>query len=110
MASVFWLSNLKAGVEAAAYERWVRQTDYRLAESVGCIEHYRVVRVSGPVEGEGKAPFDYIEVLEVTDIEAYRAALKDDPAIQNIIAEIDQYVYGIGSAWGTPIAPLGKER
>lgn len=110
MPSVFWFSRLKAGVEAAAYERWVQQTDYRLAEGIECVEHYRVHRVAGPVEGEGEFLFDYIEVLEVTDIDAYRSALKHSPAIRQIIAEIGQYINGAGSAWGTPIAPLRKER
>jgi hypothetical protein len=110
MPSVFWFSNLRAGVDAAAYERWVQQTDYRLAQGVPCVRHYRVHRIAGPVDAGGRSPFDYIEVLEVTDIEAYRAALKDSPAIGQIIAEIGQFVDGVGSAWGTPIAPLGKER
>jgi REDY-like protein HapK len=110
MPSVFWFSNLRAGADAAAYERWVQQTDYRLAQGIRCVRHYRVHRIAGPVEAGGKSLFDYIEVLEVTDIEAYRAALKDSPAIRQIIAEIGQFVDGVGSAWGTPIAPLGKER
>lgn len=110
MPSVFWFSNLKAGVEAAAYERWVQHTDYRLAAGIECVQHYRVHRIAGPVEGDGGPHFDYIEVLEVADIDEYRAALKHSPAIQHIIAEIGQFVDGVGSAWGKPIAPLGKER
>jgi hypothetical protein len=110
MASVFWFSKLKEGAQAAAYERWVQETDYRLARDVRCVAHYRVHRLAGPVEGEGAAPYDYIEVLDVTDIDEYRAALKNHPAIQQIIAEIGQYVDGAGSAWGSPIAPLGKEQ
>lgn len=110
MASVFWFSDLKAGADAAAYERWVQQTDYRLANEVACVKHYRVHRIEGPAEPGGNCPFDYIEVLEVTDIDAYRAALKDHPAIRQIIAEIGQFVEGVGSAWGTPMAPLGEER
>jgi hypothetical protein len=110
MTSVFWFSKLKAGVDPAVYELWVQETDYRLAQEVAAIEHYRVHRVVGPVEGEGPAAYDYIEVLQVVDIDAYRAAMKQDPAIQRIIAEIGPFVDGVGSAWGTMIAPLGKEQ
>jgi hypothetical protein len=109
MASVFWFSKLKAGAQAAAYERWVQETDYRLAQDIECVLHYRVHRVAGPVEGEGEAPYDYIEVLEVADIDAYRSALRDHPAIRKIIAEIGLFIEGAGSAWGDPIAPLGKD-
>ena len=38
------------------------------------------------------APYDYIEVLQVTDIDEYRSALSRHPAIQPIIAEIGQFV------------------
>jgi len=110
MASVFWFSKLKPGANAAEYERWVQQTDYRLAQDLECVIHYRVHRVAGPVEGGGASPYDYIEVLEVADIDAYRSALQDDPAIQQIIAEIGQFIEGVGSAWGDPIAPPGKEK
>jgi hypothetical protein len=109
MASVFWFSKLKPGAQAEAYERWVQTTDYRLAQDLECVVHYRVHRIAGPVEAGGDSPYDYIEVLEVTDIDDYRDALKNHPAIQQIIAEIGQFIEGAGSAWGTPIAPLGKE-
>ncbi len=110
MASVFWFSKLKPGVDPAAYERWVQQTDYRLAQGVATIEHYRVHRVGGPMEGAGRLPYDYIEVLQVRNLEDYRAAMERDPAIQRIIAEIGAFVDSVGSAWGTVIAPLGKEQ
>jgi hypothetical protein len=96
-------------VRAEAYERWVQQTDYRLADQLECLIHYRVHRIAGAIEAGGATPYDYIEVLEVTDIDAYREALKAHPAIQQIIAEIGQYIEGAGSAWGEPLAPMGKE-
>jgi len=110
MASVFWFSKLKAGVDPAAYESWVQQTDYRLAQGIDCIEHYRVHRIVGPVEGDARAVYDYIEVLQVRDIDAYRRAVKQDPAFERIIHEIGAFVDSVGSAWGTMIAPLGKEQ
>jgi hypothetical protein len=110
MGSVFWFSKLKPGAQAAAYERWVQETDYRLAQGIHCILHYRVHRIAGPVEGEGKSPYDYIEVLDVTDIDEYRSAMKHSPALAQIVTEIGQFIEGAGSAWGDPIAPLGKER
>ena len=109
MASVFWFSKLKPGVDPTVYERWVQQTDYRLAQGLAVIEHYRVHRVVGPMEGAGRLPYDYIEVLQVRDLDDYRTAMTQDPAFQRIIAEIGAFVDSVGSAWGTMIAPLGKE-
>jgi hypothetical protein len=110
MASVFWFSKLKPGAQAAAYERWVQETDYRLAQGINCIRHYRVHRIEGPVEGAGESPYDYIEVLDVTDMDHYHAAMRSDPAFKQIVAEIGQFIEGAGSAWGDPIPPPGKER
>jgi hypothetical protein len=110
MASVFWFSRLKDDVDAATYEDWVQRTDYRLALEIPCIKHYRVHRVEGSVDGEGVSLFDYIEVLEITDMKAYRAAMKDHPALQQIVAEIGSFMEAAGSAWGAPIEPLGKEQ
>lgn len=109
MTSVFWFSKLKPGANPEAYERWVRETDYRLAEGIACVEHYRVHRLVGPMEGEGSPPYDYIEVLAVRDLDDYRKALAQDPAIQQILAEIGQFIVGVGGAWGEILAPLGKE-
>lgn len=109
MPSVFWFSKLKPGADPAAYEQWVRETDYRLAEGINSIRHYRVHKLLGPMEGDGAPPYDYIEVLEVRDLGEYRDALAQDPAIQQILAEIGRFIQGAGGAWGTPIAPLGKE-
>jgi hypothetical protein len=110
MASVFWFSKLKAGAKAADYEAWVQHTDYRLAEEIASIAHYRVHRIVGTMDGEGPSPYDYIEVLEVTDIDEYRSAMANHPAIRQIVTEIGQFIDGAGSAWGSPIAPVGKER
>ncbi|HMK09930.1 MAG TPA: hypothetical protein VK449_12950 [Anaerolineales bacterium] len=109
MTSVFWFSRLKPGVDPQAYERWVRETDYRLARGLACLEHYRVHKLMGPMEGEGRPPYDYIEVLQVRDLDEYRDALRHDPALQQIVGEIGQFIEGVGGAWGESLAPLGKE-
>jgi hypothetical protein len=109
MTSVFWFSRLKPGADAQAYERWVLETDYRLAQRVPCIEHYRVHRLIGAMGDEGRPPYDYIEILEVSDLDDYRDALGRDPALQQIVSEIAQFIEGVGGAWGETLAPLGKE-
>lgn len=109
MVSVFWFSKLKPGADRAAYEHWVQHTDYRLAQSIQSVSHYRVHRLVGPVEGEGSPPYDYIEVLQVSDLDEYRKAMAHHPALRQIVAEIGQFIEGVGGAWGTSIVPLGKE-
>lgn len=71
---VFFLNRLRPGVTKASYERWVREVDYPTAGSIPSIRSYKVHRLEGAFEGE--PPYDYIEVVEVTDLEAYRKDLQ----------------------------------
>jgi hypothetical protein len=102
MPVVFWFSRLRPGVDAADYERWVRDVDYRAAKDIPSIRSYTVHHIDGPCLGE-TTPYDYIEVVEVTDIDAYRRDIREHPAAQTIVAEIGNYVESAGNAWGTPL-------
>jgi hypothetical protein len=102
MPVVFWFSRLCPGMDAAEYEQWVRDVDYRLAREIPSICSYRVHRVEGPCLGDS-APYDYVEVAEITDIDAYRRDIAQHPAAQRIVAEIGRYVDSVGNAWGVPL-------
>lgn len=105
MPTVVWYSRLQPGVEPATYERWVEEVDYPGARKIPSIQSYRVFRVQGPCVGDPNEAFtyDYVEVVEVTDMQAYLRDLDEHPAAQAIIAEIDRYVKSVGSAWGHPV-------
>lgn len=102
MPVVFWFSRLRPGVSAAEYERWVREVDYRAARDIPSIRSYCVHRIDGPCVGDS-APYDYVEVVEITGIDQYRRDIQQHPAAQRIGAEIGQYVESLGNAWGTPL-------
>ncbi len=73
MPTVFFLARLRPGVEAAAYEQWVRSFDYPTVQSIPSIISYKTHRIAGPLR-QAKEHYDYIEVVEVTDIDAYLSA------------------------------------
>lgn len=102
MPTVFWFSKLQPGMSAATYEAWVREVDYVQARQIPSILSYRVHRINGAYAG-GTVAYDYLEVVEVTDVEAYRQDIAQHPAAQKIVAEIGQYVQSVGSAWGNEI-------
>ena len=74
---VFFLNRLRDGVEPADYERFVREVDYPFARCLPTIRSYVVTRLDGLWEG-GEAPYDYLEVVEITEVDAYRASLAPD--------------------------------
>jgi hypothetical protein len=102
MATVFWFSRLRPGVDADAYEEWVRTVDYAAARRIPSILSYRVYRINGPCLGD-MTPYDYVEVVEITDLEDYRRDIETHPAAQQIGAEIGQYIQSAGNAWGFPL-------
>lgn len=88
---VFFLNKLRDGVDPADYERWIREVDYPLARSLPTIESYVVTRLDGVMDG-GKASYDYLEVVEVTDYDDYRASLGGGPEMEDFFQQWSSYV------------------
>src|SRR5207249_8603551 len=45
------ITTLKKGVKPEDYERWLREYDYRVAETLPSIVSYRTHRIEGPING-----------------------------------------------------------
>ena len=92
MASrVFFLHRLREGVDADEYESWIRRVDYPVARAQGAITSYTVTRIEGTLAGSGESPYDYLEVIEITDLESYRA-LGSLPEFEQLLKDWSQYV------------------
>jgi hypothetical protein len=100
---VFFLNKLREGVKPEAYEKWVREVDYPLARSLPAIDSYVVTRLDGLVMEEGGAPYDYLEVVEITSLEEYRAALSGGPEVEEFFEEWSSYVAESVAAYGEVI-------
>ncbi len=99
MPTVFFLARLREGVDPETYEAWVREFDYPTARSIPSILSYKTHRVAGPFR-QATAPYDYIEVVEVTDIEDYRRELAELPQAQELRRQIVEYLQPSDSYWG----------
>jgi hypothetical protein len=89
---VFFMNTLKKGVEASEYEQWVREVDYPLARALPAIKEYTVSRLEGFVQGDGELPCEYLEVIDVTDLDEYKAALSGGPEVEKFFEEWSSYV------------------
>jgi hypothetical protein len=99
---VFFLNKLREGVTPSEYERWVREVDYPFARSIPSIDSYVVARLDATLDGDGSTPYDFIEVVEVTDLDAYKADLSTDrPEIQAFDEDWLKYV-------GEAVAVIGQ--
>lgn len=99
MPTVFFLNRLKEGVDPAAYEKWVREVDYPIAESIPSILSYRTHRIQGPYRQAGQQ-YDYIEVVEVTNIDDYRRDLDELPQAKELRRQIVEYLEFPDNYWG----------
>jgi hypothetical protein len=88
---VFFLNRLRDGADPDEYEAWIRRVDYPVARAQGAIASYTVTRIEGTLSGEGDSPYDYLEVIDITDLEAYRA-LGALPEFQQLLQEWSQFV------------------
>ena len=75
MKVVFFLNKLHETVRARDYEQWVREVDYPTAKTIPSILDYKVARIEGLLEGDDRPPYDYIERVEITDVDSYRRDL-----------------------------------
>ena len=88
---VFFLNRLHEDADRNEYEAWIRRVDYPVARAQGAITSYTVTRIDGTLSGEGASPYDYLEMIEITDLDAYRA-LGELPEFKQLLQEWSQYV------------------
>ena len=102
MTRVFFFNRLREGVDGSDYERWVREVDYPKARAIPSMVSYEVVRVDGPLRDSG-VDYDYIEVVEVTDLDSYRSDLGDLPGREEFVTELRSFVGPADAVHGTLI-------
>ena len=88
---IYFLNRLRSGVDPSDYEAWILRTDYPVARSSPVIVNYDVTRIEGTLDGESAPTVSYLEVIEVTDIEEYRAAGRT-PEFVKLLEEWATYV------------------
>jgi hypothetical protein len=89
---VFFLNTLRTDADPNEYEGWIRRVDYPVARRQPAIESYVVTRLDGLLEGDGSPPYQYLEVIEVTSVEEYRAGLTGNEEMGSLLREWSTYV------------------
>jgi hypothetical protein len=84
------ITTLKPGVRPEDYESWLREYDYRVARTLPSIVSYRTHRIAGPITGAGSPGWNYIERIEVRDIEEYQKDLAS-PAGQELLRQLYEH-------------------
>jgi hypothetical protein len=106
MGSAFFTYRLKPGVTREQYENWIVDFDYpHVQKMTEVILSQAIYRVEGTVFGGGKPPYQYVEVIEFTNLDDYLRMLKNNPNAQAIAAEVPKYVEVLSNTFGDFILP-----
>jgi hypothetical protein len=84
------LFNLKPGADAAAYEDWARKNDLPGVRSLVSVSDFQVYRATGLLGSDGKPPYQYIEIIDVNDMEGFGRDVASE-AIQKMAAEFQGF-------------------
>jgi hypothetical protein len=89
MTTVVVLFNLKAGVSVQEYEAWARSTDLPNVNALPSVSSFRVLRSAGLLGG-APAPYQYVELIELKSLEAFRGDVKSE-VMQGVAREFRAY-------------------
>ena len=82
--------NLKPGAAPDSYEQWAKATDIPTVRTLGSVKDFSVLRVTGLLGSEEPPPYAYIELLEVTDLEALGGDIASE-TMQRVAAEFADF-------------------
>ena len=88
--TIIVLFNLKPGIAVADYERWARDIDIPGVRAVPSVNDYQVRRVTGLFGSNDKAPYQYVERIEIANMDPFLADIAD-PRVQAIIAQFNDH-------------------
>ena len=103
MTTVYWLVRLRPGVSAEAYESFVQRVDYPAVKRIPSIRSYRSHRVVGSPLDKGQPPYDFVDVVDVVDLQAYLRDLKEHPAVEEVHSQSAQIVEVVHCLIADPI-------
>lgn len=84
------LFNLKPDADASAYEDWARNTDIPNVNALPSVQRFSVLRTTGLLGSDDAAPYAYVELLEISGLEALGADIASE-TMQRIAAEFQAF-------------------
>jgi hypothetical protein len=84
------LFNLKSGASPDAYENWARTTDIPNVNALGSVRSFSVLRTTGLLGSDEPAPYRYVELLDVQDMEQLGNDVGSE-TMQRVAAEFQDF-------------------
>ena len=99
MTRIIVLVTLKPGKSRADYENWARTTDLPTVNALESVDSFTLFEATGLLGSDGKPPYDYVEIIDVSDMERFGQEVSTE-AMGRIAAEFQD--------WSTPVFILTR--
>lgn len=90
MTTIVVLFNLKPETVVAEYEDWARSVDLPTVRRLPGCTGFDVLATQGLLNGDPDAPYRYVELIHIDDMDAFRGAV-GTPEMQAIAAQFQGY-------------------
>lgn len=92
MPTIVVLFNLKLGASASDYEAWAKAKDIPTVKSLASVKDFRVMKMENLLGSETTSPYQYCELIEVPDMNAFfrdlgNEAVKEGAKVFNEFAD-----------------------
>jgi len=90
MAKLIVLFNLKPSADAAEYEAWAKSTDLPIVRDLPSVSRFDVHKVEGLFGNDAPAPYQYVEVIDVNDLELFGQDVATDK-MRNVAGQFREF-------------------
>lgn len=95
--------SLKNDADVGAYEEWARTVDIPTVRSLPSVAGFTVHKCA-EVLGDAKMPHDYVEIIDVSDVDRFFEDISTD-AMKAVAAQFAEYTDDPVFVWTDPVEP-----
>jgi hypothetical protein len=78
MTKLVVLFNLKKDIDAEVYQHWAKTTDLPTVNKLKSVANFEVLKCTGLLGSEQPSPYQYVEMIELTDDELFFKEVSTD--------------------------------
>ncbi len=90
MTTIIVLFNLKSGTDRTKYENWAKSVDLPSVRNLDSIDSFRVFRSTGMLGSKEAAPYEYIEVIDISEWEQFGQEIATD-VMQKVAGQFQSF-------------------
>jgi REDY-like protein HapK len=87
MTTLFVQYKLKPGVTHADFETWIKTVDYPNMRGIARVKSFSTYRTDKLLFSDAKPSVDYVEVFDITDMDAFMSQDMPGSVVQMVLGE-----------------------